>query len=163
MKKLLLLLFISLLGSCGICNHEEEPLVSEYKIIEMSRDELKTSIAVLEARDVINAGKIYIKDDYIFINEKNEGFHIYDNSDQTSPVKVKFLNIPGATDIAVRDNILYINQATDLVTLTFNNVELSVLETGREVSVFTPKKYDPNGVYIEASENKIITNFIKKN
>lgn len=135
---------------------------TNYEPVTMTREELKSSIIMTDSREVVASGKIYIKDDYIFINEKNKGFHIYDNSNPAAPLKVRFLEVPGATDIAIRSNVLYINQAVDLVTLKFNSSDYSVTETGREVKVFTPKYTDPDGRYHYTEDENIIVNYLKK-
>ena len=66
-------------------------------------------------REMIKTGKIYIKGDYIFINEKKEGIHVIDNSDPSNPRNISFIAIPGNLDIAVMGNILYGDSYTDLV------------------------------------------------
>ena len=58
--------------------------------------------------------------------------------------------------------MFYINQTTGLVTLRFNRTNYSVVETGREIKVFTPLEVSPDGGYFTAEEGKIITKFIKK-
>ena len=162
MKKLFVLPVLFILTSCvDFCGPPE--IESIYEPVQLTRAELKASITITDAREVIESGKIYIKDDFIFVNEKNKGFHIYDNSNPLVPLKVRFLEIPGATDIAVRNHVFYINQATDLVTLTFNNTNYSVTETGREIKVFTPLEMSPDGAYFIAEEDKIIVNFKKIN
>lgn len=160
MRKILIMSFFLTLISCVEIFGPSE--VSIYEPVQMTREELKNSISLTEAQDVVSSGKIYIKDDFIFVNDKYEGFHIYDNSNPSVPVKVKFLNIPGATDIAIRDNVLYVNQATDLVTLVLDTSNYTVEETGREIKVFTPLEISPDGVYFTPEEQKIIVKFKKQ-
>ncbi|MGY5354376.1 hypothetical protein [Wenyingzhuangia sp. IMCC45467] len=158
MKKLFLLSIPLVLIACiDLCR--ADGVTSVYEPVQMSRESLKSSIAITDVRQVLNAGKIYIKDDFIIVNEKYEGFHIYDNSNPSSPLKVRFLEVPGATDIAIRDDVFYINQATDLVTLKFNSTNYSVTETGREIKVFTPLNLSPDGGYFIADDDKVIVKF----
>lgn len=161
-KKLASYFIASLLFSLGACCYPCADYESDYTAITMTREELKTSIVMSDTREVSQVGKIYIKDDFIFVNEVNKGFHIYDNSTPSAPLKVKFLEIPGATDVAIRGTNMYINQATDLVTLQFNIVDYTVNETGREIKVFTPKDRDPEGDYHVSEEGKIIVDYEKK-
>ncbi|MDO3694584.1 hypothetical protein QVZ41_06960 [Wenyingzhuangia sp. chi5] len=161
MKRVFGIPVLLLMVNCGFLG-ESIDVESIYEPVEMTREELKSSIVMSDSKAVVESGKIYIKDDYIFVNEKNEGFHIYDNSNPSNPIKVRFLKVPGATDIAIRGNVFYLNQATDLVTLRFNPTNYSVVETGREIKVFTPLEVSPDGGYFTAEEGKIITKFIKK-
>jgi len=101
---------------------EEEPdtftepgSYSRYEPVIISRTELQNSIAITNAIAIGTSGKIYIKDNFLIINELRKGFHIYDNSDPKDPKPLKFLKVPGSTDLAIRENMFYINQTTDLV------------------------------------------------
>ncbi len=62
-------------------------------------------------------GKIYVKDNYLFVNDLGEGIHIIDNSDPASPRKVSFLRILANYDMAVKGSYLYADNASDLVVL----------------------------------------------
>src|SRR5690606_16568926 len=70
---------------------------------------------------VQQAGKIYVKDEFIYLNEVDKGIHIIDNSDPARPSQVAFLNIPGNRDIGVRDNILYADMYSDLLAIDISN------------------------------------------
>jgi hypothetical protein len=39
------------------------------------------TVAFQNAQPIIKSGKIYIKDDLMFINDVNKGFHVYDYTD----------------------------------------------------------------------------------
>jgi hypothetical protein len=64
-----------------------------------------------------HAGKIYIKGNFIYLNEVNKGIHIIDNSKPSHPVQIAFLSIPGNLDIAIKGNILYADMYSDLLAL----------------------------------------------
>jgi len=102
---------------------------SEYKPILIERSELNNSVSFQDARQMCNTGKIYFKDDFIFLNEKYKGVHIIDNSNPGSPVNVGFIAIPGCIDIAIKNNTLYADNAVDLVAIkltdNFNNVTVT--------------------------------------
>ncbi|GAA4371911.1 hypothetical protein [Hymenobacter koreensis] len=83
----------------------------------MSRSALEQSVALVAARDLHNTGKIFIKGPYVYINERYEGVHIIDNTDPAQPRNVGFLRIPGNLDVSMRGNLLYADNAEDLVTL----------------------------------------------
>src|SRR5690349_11420624 len=115
MKKILFgFLYISLLifsTACTPTDDEETLEHSEYKPLLMSREQLNNSITFLPPRDLKNPGKIYYKDGYIFVNEKYKGVHIINNQNPENPQNIKFIQIPGCIDMAMKDNMLYVDNA----------------------------------------------------
>lgn len=73
-------------------------------------------------------GKLFLMGQYIFINEINKGVHIIDNANPLSPKNISFINIPGNIDIAVKDNILYADLHTDMVSVDISNPSNAVLK-----------------------------------
>lgn len=82
-------------------------------------DDIKTTTA----RSINRLGKIYYKDQMIYVNEYLKGIHIIDNSDPTNPVPIKFIEIIGNKDIAIKGDILYADNMSDLVTLDISNLD----------------------------------------
>lgn len=62
-------------------------------------------------------GKIYVKDNYLLINEVGRGIHVVDNRDPAKPVRLSFISIPGNRELAIKDSILYADNALDIVAL----------------------------------------------
>ncbi len=62
-------------------------------------------------------GKIYVKDNFLLINEVGRGIHVVDNRDPAKPVKLSFISIPGNRELAIKDSILYADNALDIVAL----------------------------------------------
>ena len=90
--------------------------------------------------DIEEFGKIYTKDNYLYINEPNVGVHVFDNSDINNPVKKTFLNIIGNVDIAIKGNKLYADSLVDL--LVFNISDLSnITLIRRETNSFPYNAY----------------------
>jgi len=119
---------------------------SEYFPVLMERPELEKSIKYRDAQSIENPGKIYYKDGIIYLNEKYKGIHVIDNSNPEAPVNVGFLNIPGCIDIAIKNNSLMADNATDLVSIDITN--LSALKvTGRLQNAF-PECTPPDLEYI---------------
>jgi hypothetical protein len=85
-----------------------------------------------------------MKDDYLFINEYQQGIHIIDNRNPEVPVPVAFLSIPGNTDFDFKGDILYADNYTDLVTMRMLpdfNVEIAHRHAGlykSEIPFFPP-------------------------
>ncbi len=162
LKLLLILPIALLLHSCwgwGTGEVDDMPPESAYKAVTMPRSTFENAINLTSAKPVFKAGKIYIKDDLMFVTEENDGFHIYDYSNAASPRQIGYLQIPGATDVAIRGNNLYINQAVDLVTLVYQNNQITL--GGRTRNIF-PQKASPDGRWANVSNDQIIVNWIPR-
>lgn len=165
MKRIGVIILCLVLTSCIFDNWGEPSTVdpvawSRFDPVTLSTTEFENSIEIQENYPVSESSKIYIIGDYIFINDKRTGFHIFDNTDTSNPIKKKFLKIPGATDIAIRDNTLYINQATDLVVLTLDYSTFQVEVKKRLKNVF-PELRSPDGEYYSEND-KVVVNWIQK-
>jgi hypothetical protein len=90
--------------------------------IYMSYEDLRSSVVTEQNVNLENPGKIYFKDDYIFIVEEQKGIHVFDNSNPSSPVKKTFIKVPGVVDISVSGNILYADSFVDLVVLDLHDI-----------------------------------------
>jgi len=103
--------------------------------VYMTYQELRESVRLEAARTPENLGRVYLYEQYVLLNEVNQGIHIFDNSDPVVPVNLGFINVPGNTDIAVRDNYLYADSYVDLVTLDLND-PANVSEVSRQEFMF---------------------------
>ncbi|MGB0274768.1 MAG: hypothetical protein ACPF9U_06005 [Flavobacteriaceae bacterium] len=147
MRKTHILLFAFLLsfqGCCFYCDEEEVEYGSRYEPIYMSRTELNNSLQLKPAREIINSGKIYVVNNLLFVGEKLEGFHVFDNANPKNPVKVKFMQLLGTTDLAIRDNVVYANQSTDLVALEFD-LDKETLKLTKRIENIFPELRSPDG------------------
>lgn len=107
-----------------------------------------------QSREFNNPGKIYYYGNHVFINEKFEGIHIIDNSNPEAPSNVGFIAIPGNLDIAIRNNILYADNYTDLIAVDINQISQPQLIC-RTNEVFLNYWQDPQRGYLvryDASE-----------
>lgn len=93
-----------------------------YEPVYMTEAELRQEITLEEARDLKQPGKMYFYENMLFINEKYEGIHVYDNSDPTSPSNLGFLVIPGNIDISIKDDILYADGLIDIMSIDISNL-----------------------------------------
>jgi len=101
----------------------------------MSYEVLRNSVATEANRDLVNPGKIYFKDDYIFIIENLEGIHVYDNSNPSAPVHKTFVKVPGAVDISIAGYIIYVDSFVDLVVLDAEDIN-NIHEVSRVKDAF---------------------------
>ena len=84
-------------------------------------------VLIKEPRALKNPGKIYYYNKFIFINERFEGVHLYDNTDPKNPQNIGFIKIKGNVDIAIRNNVLYADNISDLISIDIfdpNNIKL---------------------------------------
>ena len=98
--------------------------------VYMSYSDLRKAVSVEQNVDLENPGKIYFKDNYIFIVEELKGIHVYDNSNPASPVKKVFVKLPGVVDISIYGYIMYADSFVDLVVLDVQDVN-NIHESGR--------------------------------
>lgn len=122
MKKLtfitLFLFCILLLISFG-CedNYEIEQKYSYFEPVYTTTAEIRASVGLTSPQTIREAGKIYIKDNWLFVNEVGKGIHIIDNTNPADPIIKGFLTIPGNYDLAIKGNILYADSYIDLLAI----------------------------------------------
>ena len=123
--------------------------------VYMSNADFKSALKITEPRDLVNPGKIYFKDSYIFINEMYKGIHIYDNSNPSDPQNISFIELPSNLDIAIADNFLYADSYTDLVVIDISDISNPV-EIYRVDSAFpySIPPYDTRYPLIDIDESK---------
>ncbi|MDN3723715.1 hypothetical protein QRD02_04925 [Aequorivita sp. SDUM287046] len=168
-KLILLFIAVTTLQSCcwhGDCNGSDDlpaPIIeSQFEPVYMERPAFESSVNLSSAKPVVDAGKIYVIADYLFINEKNEGFHVYNNENPSNPTPIYFIESPGATDLAIRENVCYINQATDLIAIEIN-LETGLLNLSKRIKNTFPVMLSPDGFYpVDIPQNSVVVNWIPK-
>lgn len=114
---LILLLYTT---SCNYFNYDptvNTQSVDGLKPIYISDDSWKMITFNATTPPLVNLGKFYYKDDYLYVTQRDAGIHIIDNSNPQNPVPVQFIEIKGATDIAIKGDILYVDNLSDLVAI----------------------------------------------
>ncbi len=168
MKNIFLLCFVTILvQSCcvdGSCNDDVDTLsiITDYEPVFLERAAFEASVTLNETKPIINSGKIYVVEDLLFVNEKNEGFHIIDNTDPENPLPIAFINAPGATDLAIKNNIFFINQAVDLIAVSYTRESNTLIVSKRIRNVF-PVMISPDGYTPNVTEDSIIINYTLRN
>ncbi len=133
---------------------------SFWEPVYRTKDEVRANIKNNASREIERPGKIYIRGNYIFLNEVDRGIHIIDNSNRSAPNKIAFIDIPGNLDMAVKGNMLYADFYTDLVAIDISNPEQVVVKKFTE-NVF-PERFYGNGFSRNPSNIKIITDWVKR-
>lgn len=148
----LLLLILTLTAFSCKDKYEETYMVNAP--VYMSYDELRTPLNVKSAQEIIQPGKLYFKDKVIYVNEYMEGIHVIDNQNPSKPNVIKFIEIPGNVDLAIKGNILYADSYVDLVAIDISNLD-DIKEVARIENAFPymlPEYSD--GITEEVSEEK---------
>ena len=132
--------------------------------VYMSKDEFKVTTKIGTARQLKNPGKICLYGDYLFINEVNEGIHVIDNSNPSSPRIVSFIEIIGNVDLAAKDGILYADNLVDLLLFDISNPSAPSLKSRKE-GVFEGVLPAPNNDYPVSTidtEGKVVVGWEQK-
>ena len=151
------------LQSCWWHRNDDPPVVEarNYEPIVVSRTELE-NISLQAPKTTVKNAKIYLKDQFLFVNDDKNGFHLIDNSNPASPQKIHYLKALGSTDVAIRNNVLYVNQARDLVALKINSSTNQIQVLKRLKNVFPPLP-SPEGQIAGVKENEIVIDWKLKN
>ena len=122
---------IFLFSGCKDNTYEEITYKANVPVY-MGLDEFRGAVKRTSPVALQNTGKIYFKDNYLFVNEYHKGVHVINNSNPSAPEMVAFIEIPGNVDIAIRHNILFADSFIDLVAIDItdpaNPVEVDRVE-----------------------------------
>lgn len=123
--------------------------------VYMTYEDLRSAIKIEPTREIEKPGKIYFKDNYVFVNEIMEGVHVFDVTDPASPENVGFIVIPGNVDIAIKEDVLYADSYVDLVAIDVSDLD-NIEEVGRVEDIFpyTIPEYDTEYRLGEIDEDK---------
>ena len=123
MKTIKNILFFSVLTIMSLsCMDQYTEVFTANSPVYMSYDDLRKAVKTTEATELVNPGKIYFKDGYIFINEEMKGIHIIDNRNPENPQNLRFIEIPGNIDMAVKNNILYADSYIDMIAIDISDI-----------------------------------------
>jgi hypothetical protein len=130
-----IILSLMMMASLQSCQDESYVTYTANVPVYLSYVDLRKSVKVEDPVELSNPGKIYFKDNIIYINEYRKGIHVINNSNPSNPVKVGFINIPGNVDIAIRDNFLFADSYIDLVVFDISDIH-NVREVSRTENIF---------------------------
>jgi len=122
-RRIILLVIVSLVVTAF---RSDSGAKDVYTPIFMSRETLESSVKyIAETRDMIQTGKIYYRAPYIYVNERYKGVHVINNTNPANPVNEGFILAPGCIDMAVKGNILYFDNAVDLVSFDLDSRQVT--------------------------------------
>lgn len=137
-------LLVGILGVLGIFGPEAihgmytgsvSEKVTTYEPEYFGWKEFRAAIRSEPARAIAKRGKIHVQGTRLFVNEPNQGVHVFDNADPEHPRAVAFLRIPGNLDLAVKGDVLFADSFVDLVALDIGALP-EIRELNRQVDVF---------------------------
>jgi len=124
MKRSILFFVLTLFASTSFSPWN--PIDTTYSPVFMSREALENSVKYIPgAREMIQTGKIYYLAPYIYVNERYKGVHVINNTNPAYPVKEGFILAPGCIDMAVKGNILYLDNSVDLVSFDLSSKQVT--------------------------------------
>jgi hypothetical protein len=153
MRKKISLLFVVVMGGLLLLpGCLKDHVTEKYQLFEPVYALKSTVLANINGdpgTPMSQAGQIYVKGSYIYLNDPDKGIHIIDNSDPAHPVQTAFLNIPGNLNIGIRNNILYADMYADVLSIDISNVH-QVKILGMLRSFFTTRVFVPDTNYVIA-------------
>lgn len=137
--------------SSECARYDEQGYCEEYKLpgvpIYMTYVNLRNSVAIEAARPLDRIGRVYLYQELVFLNERNEGIHIINNSNPSAPENLGFIRIPGNTEIAVRGNYLYADSYVDLITLDLSDPDnITLINRQEDIFPYDAFQNIPNNV-----------------
>ena len=150
MRKRIIILFGSIGLLFGLTSSSSDEY--DYEAVIMTRANLEKSIRYEAPRELDGLAKIYYYDHYIFISKRYKGIHVIDNTNPASPVNTGFINIPGCVDMAIRNNILYADNAVDLIAINISDLQ-NLKVTSRTRNILPEHNY-PGMDYIPVKYSK---------
>lgn len=132
------------------CGNTQTRTYTRWTPVYISLADFRSSVKTESAQDLKSPGKIYVKGQYLFINEKEKGIHIFDNSNPSQPQNLAFINIPGNGDMAVKGNILYADSYIDMLAFDISDIS-NIHEVKRIQSIF-PNCLFQHGMWVDTTK-----------
>ncbi|MBN9483181.1 MAG: hypothetical protein BGO70_00815 [Bacteroidetes bacterium 43-93] len=115
-----------------------------------NKDSSAAIIKSSDPRTIDKGGKIYIKGDTLYQVEVGKGIHVIDVKQPANPQKLAFINVLGAQEMAIKDNVMYTNNLNDLVVLDISNVkDIKLLDRISSVFHMVDQNFPPGTGYYE--------------
>ncbi|WP_338764846.1 hypothetical protein WAF17_00440 [Bernardetia sp. ABR2-2B] len=142
--------------ACFYVEDPSEPIYeTEYSPVYISRQDLNNSVKFENARPLKETGKIFMKGSYVFVGERYEGVHVIDNRNPKSPENVGFIAIAGNVDVSTKGNILYADNAVDLVAIDISNLPaIKVVKRVEEIFSEANQVLPPDGGSFDYDSDK---------
>jgi hypothetical protein len=157
MKHILSVVLIALVvGACADPNGPTKTVrIKMQQPVYMSFADLRSAVRVDAPHEVVKPGKIYVYGHYLLISEIGDGVHIVDNSNPSNPRYVAFVVVPGTGDMAVKDNIMYVDSYVDLVAIDITNPEQA--RVVHRIEAIFPQALNATEFYYSDPDSGVVT------
>ncbi len=98
-------------------------------------ESLRQTALISGPQSIVDAGKIFISNEHLFIGEERLGIHILENSDPENPTPLLFLNIPGNREFYVEGNHLFAESIYDMLKIDISDITQPFLDTRIEFAL----------------------------
>ncbi len=120
-------MLLTVIATLVSCNDDKDDVSgNEYLVATPLTTNLlefkEEAVAVTEPVPIVESGKIYAYQDYVFVNDVHRGFHVIDNSNPSDPSAISFIKLEGNYDISIKDNRLYADSYGDLVIMDISDI-----------------------------------------
>jgi hypothetical protein len=122
MKKLYIISFLMVTLAMSSCRDTYTEVFTANSPVYMGYEELRKAVKPSQARSLEKPGKIYFKDNYLFVVEDRKGIHIVSIENPASPQTLSFIEVPGCVDIAIKGSTLYADSYIDLVAIDVSDL-----------------------------------------
>lgn len=165
MKKIYLIaacIFSILISSCDSDDSAKEQAKFAVPTLK-SLAEIRGTVSVNSARQTNSDGKIYVAENYLFYIAKEQGVHVFNNTNPSAPINIAFINIEGVHDISVKGNYLFADNFVDLLVFDISNIQnITLVRTVQNSIGFSPVFPDDAEFYdytVTPVGDEIITGF----
>jgi len=141
---LLLLPMIVFFASCDLDRCNQTVTYTKATAIYENMEELRQVALNSPVREIEDAGKIYVADDFLLIGEEGKGIHVIDNSDINNPTAINFLNIPMTREFIVDGDKIYAESHYDMIEIDITDLK-NARVTNREESYITVEHINEKG------------------
>ena len=156
MKKIVFLINLLIVAFLLTTSFSSTKESKSWEPVFMKRTELEQSVTFISGqRTLKNPGKIYCKDNYIYVNELYKGVHVINNSNPENPVREGFITAPGCVDMAIKENIIYVDNAVDLVAFDLESKQVT-----ERIKNVLPEVPSPSGGHYYLDEKNRPEGFI---
>ncbi len=109
-------------------------------------------ITLLHTHQPEQEGKRLVSGGFLYQLDPGKGIHITDISDPEEMRRVGFINVPGAQDLQIKDNLLLTNTYNDLLVLEVSGQRVNVLERVENAFSVLSLNVPPKDGYFECPD-----------
>jgi hypothetical protein len=120
------------MSSCMKDNCKRMVTYTKETPVYKSYADIRHNITAESPRAIQQAGKIYLYNEFVLINEVDKGVHIFEISPSATATPLSFIPILGNKEITVRNGVLFADNYTDLVAIDLTDVRNPSLVSRKE-------------------------------